>query len=174
LLKPRQKKQAKLEKNNNKTATDENDKVDMEIAFEAAQTISPNDQQAQINDDKKQRIAAAIAKAKKKSKAKNKSKPLLTQRLDIDDIELNKSVTKSLVEVDSNEPGCNKNANKKTELTNDTASNDSIGNDRDINNNPNNSTQHKTDEKSARIAATIAKAKAKKKAKQAQLENKQS
>ncbi len=99
---------------------------------------------------------------------------MLTQRLDTDDIELNKTVTKSSVEVDSDEPGCSKNANKKTELTNDTASNDSIGNNRDINNNLSKSTQHKTDEKSARIAATIAKAKAKKKAKQEQLENKQS
>jgi electron transport complex protein RnfC len=154
--------------------TDENDKVDAEIAFETPQTISPNDQQVQINDDKKQRIAAAIAKAKKKSKAKKQGQPLITQILGTDDIELNKTVTKSSFEVDSDEPGCSKNANEKTELTNDTASNDLIGNDIDINNNLNTSTHYKTDEKSARIAATIAKAKAKKKAKQAQLENKQS
>jgi electron transport complex protein RnfC len=176
IAKAKAKKQAnaKLEKNTNKTVTDENDKVDAEIAFETPQTISPNDQQVQINDDKKQRIAAAIAKAKKKSKAKKQAQPLITQILGTDDKELNKTVTKSSFEVDSDEPGCSKNANEKTELTNDTASNDLIGNDIDINNNLNTSTHYKTDEKSARIAATIAKAKAKKKAKQAQLENKQS
>jgi electron transport complex protein RnfC len=173
LLKPRPKKQAnaKLDENNNKTTTDENGKVDKGSVLQAPQTILPNAQQTLKNDEKKQRIAKAIAKAKEKSKTKKQVQPVLTQRLDIDDIETNKTFTNASVYVDSSEPSYSKNGNKKTELTNDTVSNDSIGNE---DNSQSNSTKNKTDDKSVRIAAAIAKAKAKKKAKQAQLENKQS
>jgi electron transport complex protein RnfC len=174
IAKAKAKKQAnaKLDKNNNKTTTDENGKVDKGSVLQAPQTILPNAQQTLKNDEKKQRIAKAIAKAKEKSKTKKQVQPVLTQRLDVDDIETNKTFTNSSVYVDSSEPSYSKNGNKKTELTNDTVSNDSIGNDRD--NSQSNSTKNKTDDKSVSIAAAIAKAKAKKKAKQAQLENKQS
>jgi electron transport complex protein RnfC len=173
IAKAKAKKQAnaKLDENNNKTTTDENGKVNKGSVLQAPQTILPNAQQTLKNDEKKQRIAKAIAKAKEKSKTKKQVQPVLTQRLDVDDIETNKTFTNASVYVDSSEPSYSKNGNKKTELTNDTVSNDSIGNE---DNSQSNSTKNKTDDKSVRIAAAIAKAKAKKKAKQAQLENKQS
>jgi electron transport complex protein RnfC len=72
IAKAKAKKQAnaKLEKNSNKTTTDENDKVDTEIVLQTPKIISSNIEKTLINDDKSAKIAAAIAKAKAKKKEK--------------------------------------------------------------------------------------------------------
>jgi electron transport complex protein RnfC len=72
IAKAKAKKQAnaKLEKNSNKTTTDENDKVDTEMVLQTPKIISSNVEKTLINDDKSAKIAAAIAKAKAKKKEK--------------------------------------------------------------------------------------------------------